>query len=134
MVRRKKITETMAAQLSDGILHEIHDIRYFDGETLNQFDAVIMGVSVRYGRFQPAFHRLVSTYAGTLNTMNGTLFTVSLVAKKPHKCTPEGNSYTRKLLAPAVLPGFCRRSALVPVSLAGQADDANDRREYGCDA
>jgi Flavodoxin len=95
----QKITETMAAQLSGGILHEIHDIRYFDGQTLNQFDAVIMGVSVRYGRFQPEFHRLVSTYSGTLNTMNGALFTVSLVARKPHKCTPEGNSYTRKLLA-----------------------------------
>ncbi|MGK2895281.1 menaquinone-dependent protoporphyrinogen IX dehydrogenase [Klebsiella michiganensis] len=96
----KKITQYMAACLPARVNYEIYNIRHFSGAQLSQFDAVIIDMAVHYGHFHHENHQFVQAYADILNNMNSALFTVSLVARKTYKCTPETNAYTRKLLQP----------------------------------
>lgn len=110
----KKITQSMADCLPGRVNYEIYNIRHFSGTQLSRFDAVIIDMSVRYGHFHHDNHQFVQAYADILNNMNSALFTVSLVARKTYKCTPETNSYTHKLLQPISwrsamrpLPGPC---------------------------
>lgn len=63
-----------------------------------QFDAVIIGASVRYGNHKPEVSRYIEHHKAVLATRPCALFSVNLVARDPAKCTPQGNPYFKKLL------------------------------------
>lgn len=65
---------------------------------LEHYQAVLIGCSIHYGHFAPVFRQFVDKYAERLNAMPTAFFSVSLVARKPGKDTPETNVYTRKFL------------------------------------
>lgn len=69
-----------------------------EGFELSHYHAVLIGCSIHYGHFAPVFRHFVDTYAAQLNAMPTAFFSVSLVARKPGKDTPETNVYTRKFL------------------------------------
>lgn len=84
-----------------------------EGFSLDHYQAVLIGSSIHYGHFAPMFRRFVAQNATTLNTMPSAFFSVSLVARKSGKDTPETNVYTRKFLEKASwTPNLC-------VTLAG---------------
>lgn len=94
----RKIAEYMASCFGDSIECHVTNICAIDARQLMTFDAVVIGVSVRYGHFQPEFIRFVKAHAEILNVMKSALFTVNMLARNPEKCTPSTNKYTSHLL------------------------------------
>ena len=68
------------------------------GIALGTFDKVVIGASVRYGRHRSNVARFMRGNQHRLSTMPNAFFSVSIVARKPNKNTPETNPYVRKFL------------------------------------
>lgn len=66
---------------------------------LAEVDCVVIGASVRYGKFQAALHDFVTEHEQALQQKRTAFFGVNLVARKPHKNQPETNPYMKKFLA-----------------------------------
>ncbi|MFW5927356.1 MAG: flavodoxin domain-containing protein, partial [Wenzhouxiangella sp.] len=62
------------------------------------FDAVIAGASVRYGKHDRSMRDFLNGHAGRFEGRPVAFFSVNLVARKPEKRTVEGNQYVRKFL------------------------------------
>jgi len=66
---------------------------------LTNYQAIIIGTSIRYGNYHKLIKHFIASNYQQLNQMIGAFFGVNLVARKPHKNTPQTNSYTKKFLA-----------------------------------
>lgn len=66
---------------------------------LSKYQAIIIGSSIRYGFYHKKIKQFILTHYSTLNTMYSAFLGINMVARKPHKSTPETNSYTRNFLA-----------------------------------
>lgn len=62
------------------------------------FDKILVGASVRYGRFHPQLLRFVKLYKHSLMATNAAFFGVCLLARKPEKRSAQTNVYLRKFL------------------------------------
>jgi len=71
-----------------------------DGPTLEgrEFDKIVIGASIRYGKHQRAVYDFISNYRATLESHPNALFSVNVVARKSEKNTPETNPYLKKFL------------------------------------
>lgn len=69
-----------------------------EGVDWNKYDTVICGAPVVYGKFDRTFLGFVNKFKSILDAKTNSFFSVSVVARTPQKCTPEGNVYTRKFL------------------------------------
>ena len=71
-----------------------------DGPDLGnlEFDKVVIGASIRYGKHQKAVYDFVRDNQATLEAHPNALFSVNVVARKPEKNTPETNPYVKKFL------------------------------------
>ncbi|MDF7679468.1 menaquinone-dependent protoporphyrinogen IX dehydrogenase [Enterobacteriaceae bacterium ESL0689] len=65
----------------------------------HHYHCVVIGASIRYGRFHSAVYHFVEKYHQILNALPTAFFSVNLVARKPGKRTPQTNIYTRKFLS-----------------------------------
>ena len=63
------------------------------------FDAIVIGASIRHGKHNPLVMDFVRAQLGLLESKPSVFFSVSLVARKPHKNTAETNPYVRAFLA-----------------------------------
>ena len=63
------------------------------------FDAIVIGASIRHGKHNPAVYAFIEEHRALLDSKPNAFFSVSLVARKPHKNTPETNPYMQKFLA-----------------------------------
>ncbi|MGY6555273.1 MAG: menaquinone-dependent protoporphyrinogen IX dehydrogenase [Wenzhouxiangella sp.] len=63
------------------------------------FDAVLIGASIRNGKHNPAVLAFIERHATLLASKPSAFFSVNLVARKPHKNTPETNPYVKAFLA-----------------------------------
>lgn len=59
-------------------------------------DKVIIGASIRYGKFRPALHEFIHRHLAELTARPSAFFSVNLVARKPEKNTPATNPYMVK--------------------------------------
>ncbi|MDH3549768.1 MAG: menaquinone-dependent protoporphyrinogen IX dehydrogenase [Gammaproteobacteria bacterium] len=77
---------------------EIENLK--DGPTLEgrDFDKIVIGASIRYGKHQPLVYEFIKTNQSTLEAHPNALFSVNVVARKPEKNTPETNPYLQKFL------------------------------------
>jgi len=89
------ITDELTAQ---GVASETVDLHSAGAIDWQRYSSVVIGASIRYGRFHPSLMRFVTHHAEALNALPGAFFSVNLVARKADKRTPETNSYTRKFL------------------------------------
>lgn len=64
----------------------------------SDFDAVMIGASIRNGKHNPAVISYIESHHAALSERPGAFFSVNLVARKPHKNTAETNPYVRKFL------------------------------------
>lgn len=62
------------------------------------FDAIVIGASIRHGKHNPAVYAFIDQHRALLDSRPNAFFSVSLVARKPHKNTPETNPYMQKFL------------------------------------
>jgi menaquinone-dependent protoporphyrinogen oxidase len=59
---------------------------------------VVIGASIRYGHHQPVVAEFIARHQALLENRPSAFFSVNIVARKPHKNTPETNPYCRKFL------------------------------------
>ncbi|MDO6776058.1 menaquinone-dependent protoporphyrinogen IX dehydrogenase [Pseudomonadota bacterium] len=65
---------------------------------LTDFDKVLIGASIRYGKHRPELYEFIQANLSSLSSMKSAFFTVNVVARKPLKNTPETNPYMQKFL------------------------------------
>ena len=65
---------------------------------LAEFDKIVIGASIRYGKHRPQVAALINNNQALLESRPSALFSVNVVARKPEKNTPETNPYLQKFL------------------------------------
>lgn len=78
------------------ILISIDDENNFN---LNEFDKIIIGASIRYGKHSPKVYSFINKNLKILEKKSNAFFSVNVVARKPNKNTPETNPYLKKFLS-----------------------------------
>lgn len=91
----RHVSETLAAGGNEVTVTDLNDV---DPSALAGCDKVVVGASIRYGKYRPELLDFVKENAAELNARPGAFFTVNLVARKPGRDTPETNPYVDKLL------------------------------------
>ncbi len=93
----KKICSKIKANLESAnsvTLVEIKDNDY----DLNDFDKIIIGASIRYGKHSKEVFSFFDYNKSILKTKKNVFFSVNVVARKEEKNTPETNPYMLKAL------------------------------------
>jgi menaquinone-dependent protoporphyrinogen oxidase len=91
----ERIKRVAEAEDHNIVLAEISDDRGFDPE---QFDKIVIGASIRYGKHRPVVYDFVRRNQAKLDGMSNAFFSVNVVARKPEKNQPESNPYLQKFL------------------------------------
>ena len=65
---------------------------------LSDFDKIVIGASVRYGRHRADVHDFVHRHRAALAHKPSAFFSVNIVARKPYKGQPETNPYLQRFL------------------------------------
>ncbi len=88
--------QSVIEQLGDTV--ELVDLA--DGPDLAalEFDKIVIGASIRYGKHQKSVYEFIRKHRATLEAHPNALFSVNVVARKPEKNTPETNPYLQKFL------------------------------------
>lgn len=76
-------------------LFSIDDVLQVD---LMQFDKIVIGASIRYGKHNKKVIEFVKRNKNILQNKPGAFFSVNVVARKPDKNLPDTNPYMRKFL------------------------------------
>ncbi len=63
----------------------------------SDYDKVLIGASIRYGKFRPQLYSLLANHQQQLASLPVAFFGVCLTARKPEKSTPETSVYMKKL-------------------------------------
>lgn len=94
----RKITNQLAQQLKElGNSVVIADIKAVPA--MESFDKIIIGASIRHGKHNPALYEFIQKHQQILTQKVSGFFSVSLVARKPEKNTPETNPYMQAFLS-----------------------------------
>ncbi|BDM65510.1 oxygen-independent protoporphyrinogen oxidase HemG [Shewanella sp. NFH-SH190041] len=94
----EKICRYMAKQLT-AMGDNVTVSHLTDAPTLTGFDKVLIGASIRHGKHNPAVQAYIAAHQHELESKANGFFSVSLVARKPLKNTPETNPYMQAFLA-----------------------------------
>ncbi|MBY5994202.1 menaquinone-dependent protoporphyrinogen IX dehydrogenase [Ferrimonas balearica] len=93
-------TRHIAERLQARLEAQEHQVTVADlargGALLAEADAVIIGASIRYGKFRPALFDFIRRHQGHLERLPSAFFSVNLVARKANKNTPDTNPYMTK--------------------------------------
>ena len=96
----RKIINRIADQLRqsghDLFVSDIRDLK--DDTSLSNFDAVVLGCSIRYGKHHKPFRQFVEENHRPLSNMPSYFFSVNLTARKPQRSEPSSNRYLQKYL------------------------------------
>lgn len=65
---------------------------------LSQFDKIVIGASIRYGKHRPLVYEFINSHLKVLESRPCAFFSVNVVARKPGKNRPETNPYIRQFL------------------------------------
>lgn len=73
-------------------------VEHESGIALQDFDRVIIGASIRYGKHSQLIIDFINNNERMLDTLPNAFFSVNLVARKPEKRDPETNPYLKTFL------------------------------------
>jgi len=65
---------------------------------LSQFNKIIIGASIRYGKHSKELYKFIDLNKDILDKKESIFFSVNVVARKPEKNTPDTNPYIKKFL------------------------------------
>ena len=65
---------------------------------LSQFNKIIIGASIRYGKHSKELYKFIKMNKNILDQKDTVFFSVNVVARKPEKNSPETNPYIKKFL------------------------------------
>lgn len=94
----QKIAETIGQQLLSSQSIELVNLLTLTELDWTNYDRVIIGASIRYGKFAPELLNFVKQHHAALTQRMSGFFSVNLTARKDDKNTPQTNIYTRKFL------------------------------------
>jgi menaquinone-dependent protoporphyrinogen oxidase len=93
-----RICERMQARLV-ALGHRVDVVALDGGADPAAYDGVFIGASIRHGKHNPAVLDFIRAHQPLLESRPNGFFSVSLVARKPAKNTPETNPYMKAFLA-----------------------------------
>ena len=76
-------------------LVSIENVGYIE---LMQFDKIVIGASIRYGKHSPQIYQFIRRNQPVLENKINAFFSVNLVARKPDRNRPDTNPYVKKFL------------------------------------
>lgn len=88
--------KTLAEQAGEQV--SLVTLEQAEALSLVDFDKVLIGASIRYGKHRPELYQFVNRNHAVLSAKINGFFTVNVVARKPLKNTPETNPYMQKFL------------------------------------
>ena len=82
------------------VLENSKVISIADAKTLNlnDFETIVIGASIRYGKHKPEVYKFIKDNLEVLDAKKNAFFSVNVVARKPEKNTPDTNPYMQKFL------------------------------------
>lgn len=96
----RKITERIDYCLTrsghDTVVISIAELK--DDFSLESFDGVILGSSIRYGKHHRECYQFIEKYSDQLARIPSYFFSVNLTARKPERRDPHNNRYLQKFL------------------------------------
>ncbi len=112
----KKICEKIKENSIDKNSYEIVSLKEAFKKKIEEYDKIIIGASIRYGRHSSEVYKFIRSNKNILEKKKSAFFSVNVVARKPDKSTPETNPYIIK---------FLKKSSWLPKKLgvfAGKID------------
>ena len=92
----KIISKKIAAFASHS---EVDVLPISDQINLDNYKTIIIGASIRYGKYRKEVYSFVEDNIQILNMKENAFFSVNVVARKPEKSTPDTNPYLKKFLS-----------------------------------
>ena len=94
----KMISERIKNFLTDGNLVELLSLEDAKKVDLSNFEKIIIGASIRYGKHSKELYKFINLNKNILDQKKSAFFSVNVVARKPEKNTAETNPYINKFL------------------------------------
>lgn len=95
----RRIIEVIGKELETlGLIVKVADLAADSVPAPAAYQAVLIGASIRYGKFRPVVASYAAKHAEQLNQKLSAFVAVNLTARKAEKRSPETNAYTRKFL------------------------------------
>jgi len=94
----KKICQRIKNFLTDGNLVELLSLEDSKKVNLSNFEKIIIGASIRYGKHSKELYKFINLNKNILDQKKSAFFSVNVVARKPEKNTAETNPYIDKFL------------------------------------
>ena len=94
----KTICRRLTNFLKDGNEIKIISLDEAKKFKLSEFNKIIIGASIRYGKHSKELYKFVNSNKDILNQKQSVFFSVNVVARKPEKSMPETNPYIKKFL------------------------------------
>ena len=94
----KIICERIKNFLTDGNLVELLSLEDSKKVDLSNFEKIIIGASIRYGKHSKELYKFINLNKNILDQKKSAFFSVNVVARKPEKNTAETNPYINKFL------------------------------------
>lgn len=94
-------TKKISTYLQNRLVEEGHEVVVHvleDGVALEEYDTIIIGASIRYGRHNEKVYEFIKTYKEKLDEKANAFFSVNIVARKPNKDRPDTNPYMKRFL------------------------------------
>ena len=93
-------TKIISERLAKFSTHSQVDVLPISNQiNLDSYKTLIIGASIRYGKYRNEVFSFVEDNIQTLNIKENAFFSVNVVARKPEKSTPETNPYLIKFLS-----------------------------------
>ncbi len=94
----KNICEYITKKLKNRKNITIYSLEESNKTSLSDFDAIIIGASVRYGYHRKNLYKFILNNKDVLNKKKTVFFSLNLTARKPEKNLPTTNPYIVKFL------------------------------------
>ena len=94
----KKICQRIKNFLTDENLVELLSLEDAKKVDLYNFEKIIIGASIRYGKHSKELYKFINLNKNILDQKKSAFFSVNVVARKPEKNTAETNPYINKFL------------------------------------
>lgn len=94
----RTICETIQQQLAAGNEVDLHPVASQRDSSLDDYDKIIIGAAIRYGTHSQDVFQFIKANTEVLNAKTNGFFSVSAVARKANRNTPETNPYMKKFL------------------------------------
>ena len=94
----KNISKEIGSYITDKFKVSIMSIDDVTKKILIDHDRVLIGASIRYGKYRSNVYKFISENIDILKDKSASFFSVNVVARKSDKNTPETNPYVVKFL------------------------------------